>query len=52
VIIANVVANGSLPQFRQDVLSRKLTIATGAGAVHGGTFVLRNWGLADVPIKG
>jgi peptidoglycan hydrolase-like protein with peptidoglycan-binding domain len=52
VIIANVIANGSLPQFRQDVLSRKLAIATGAGSVHGGTFVLRNWGLADLPIKG
>jgi peptidoglycan hydrolase-like protein with peptidoglycan-binding domain len=49
VIIANAVANQSRPQFREDVRSRKLTIATGAGAVHGSTYVLRNWGLADVP---
>ena len=49
VIIANAVANQSRPQFREDVRSRKLTIATGAGAVHGGTYVLRNWGLADLP---
>jgi hypothetical protein len=49
VIVANAVANQSRPQFREDVRSRKLTIATGAGAVHGGTFVLRNWGLADLP---
>jgi hypothetical protein len=49
VIIANAVASQSRPQFREDVRSRKLTIATGAGVVHGGTYVLRNWGLADVP---
>jgi peptidoglycan hydrolase-like protein with peptidoglycan-binding domain len=49
VIIANAVASQSRPQFREDVRPRKLTIATGAGAVHGGTYVLRNWGLADVP---
>jgi hypothetical protein len=48
VIIANAVANQSSPQFREDVRSRKLTIATGAGVVHGGTYILRNWGLADV----
>ena len=49
VIIANAVANQSRPQFREDVRARKLAIATGAGTVHGGLFVLRNWGLADVP---
>ena len=51
VIVANAVANQSRPQFREDVRSRKLTIATGAGAVHGATFVLRNWGLADLPAR-
>jgi peptidoglycan hydrolase-like protein with peptidoglycan-binding domain len=51
VIVANAVANQSLPQFREDVRSRKLTIATGAGIVHGGTYVLRNWGLADLPAR-
>jgi hypothetical protein len=50
VAIAHAVANHSAPQFRQDVLSRKLTIATGGGQVHGGSFVLRNWGLAELPV--
>jgi len=50
VIVGNAVAKQSLPQFREDVRSRKLTIATGAGTVHGELFVLRNWGLADVPL--
>jgi hypothetical protein len=49
VAVAHAVANQSRPQFRQDVLSRKLTIATGSGNVHGGSFVLRNWGLAELP---
>src|SRR5919202_2602673 len=49
VAVAHAVANHSAPQFRQDVLSRKLTIATGGGTVHGGSFVLRNWGLAELP---
>lgn len=50
VIIANAVANHARPQFREDVRSRKLTIATGTGRVHGETFVLRNWGLAALPL--
>jgi Putative peptidoglycan binding domain/Glycosyl hydrolase family 46 len=50
VIIANAVANHSRPQFREDVRSRKLAIATGTGRVHGETFVLRNWGLAALPL--
>jgi peptidoglycan hydrolase-like protein with peptidoglycan-binding domain len=49
VAVAHAVANASNPQSRQDVLSRKLTIATGGGKVHGGSFVLRNWGLAELP---
>jgi peptidoglycan hydrolase-like protein with peptidoglycan-binding domain len=49
VAIAHAVANNSNPPSRQDVLSRKLTIATGSGTVHGGAFVLRNWGLAELP---
>lgn len=50
IIVANAVVSQSLPRFRQDVRSRKLTIATGAGTVHGELFVLRNWGLADVAV--
>jgi hypothetical protein len=49
VAIANAVAdNAKNVKFREDVRQRKLTIATGAGQVHGGTFVLRNWGLAEI----
>lgn len=46
VIIANAVADAST-SFREDVRSRKLTIATGAGKVHGELFVLGNWGLDE-----
>jgi hypothetical protein len=48
-IVANAVADASRPQFREDVRSRKLTLATGAGQVHGATYVLRNWGLDATP---
>jgi Glycosyl hydrolase family 46/Putative peptidoglycan binding domain len=50
VIIANAVADASRPQFREDVRSRKLTLATGAGRVHGATYILRNWGLDATPV--
>jgi peptidoglycan hydrolase-like protein with peptidoglycan-binding domain len=50
VIVGNAVAKQSRPQFREDVRSRKLAMATGAGTVHGELFILRNWGLADVPL--
>jgi peptidoglycan hydrolase-like protein with peptidoglycan-binding domain len=46
IIIANAVADAST-SFREDVRSRKLTIATGAGKVHGELFVLANWGLDE-----
>jgi Glycosyl hydrolase family 46/Putative peptidoglycan binding domain len=49
VIIANAVADKSAAAFREDVRSRKLTLATGVGVVHKATFVLRNWGLDDLP---
>ncbi len=45
VIIANAVADNS--KFPADVRSRKLTIATGAGTVHGETFAVTSWGLGD-----
>lgn len=50
-IVAHAVANASNPTYKQDVLSRKLAFATGAGVVHGSTYVLRNWGLAEVAAK-
>lgn len=48
ILIAQAVADKASAKFRQDVLSRKMTLATGAGTVHGATFVLRNWGLDDL----
>jgi hypothetical protein len=50
VIIANAVADSSAPAFREDVRARKLTLAAGAGRVHGETYVLRNWGLDATPV--
>jgi hypothetical protein len=50
IAIANAVAdNAKNVNYREDVLRRKLTVATGSGQVHGETFVLRNWGLAELP---
>lgn len=49
VVIANAVADASATSFKEDVRSRKLTIATGTGMVHGETFVLNNWGLDENP---
>jgi peptidoglycan hydrolase-like protein with peptidoglycan-binding domain len=46
-IVANAVAGASDPRFKQDVLSRKLTIADGQGQVHGAAFILENWALAE-----
>ena len=47
--IASGVANAAKPEFRADVLSRKMTIARGEGVVHGRNVVLANWGIALVP---
>jgi hypothetical protein len=49
IAIANAVADSAVEAFREDVRQRKLTVATGSGQVHGGTYVLRNWGLAELP---
>jgi peptidoglycan hydrolase-like protein with peptidoglycan-binding domain len=46
VIVANAVADASA-SFKEDVRSRKLTVATGTGKVHGETFILSNWGLDE-----
>lgn len=48
IIIANVVAENSNPQFIEDVRRRKLTIATAQGTVHGSKFAVKTWGLDDV----
>lgn len=49
IIIANVVAENSRPQFIEDVRRRKLTIATAQGTVHGSRFAVKTWGLDDLP---
>ena len=49
IIIANVVAENSRPQFIEDVRKRKLTIATAEGTVHGSRFAVKTWGLEDIP---
>jgi hypothetical protein len=43
------VADASAAKWREDVRSRKMTIATGSGEVHGWPYPLRNWGLQDLP---
>ena len=52
VIVGNAVAKQSRPQFREDVRSRKLAIATGAGTVHGELFMLRNWASPMYRLRG
>ncbi len=50
-VIANAVADTALPDFREDVRSRKMTIATGRGSVHGASYDLSNWGLGELPVE-
>ncbi|GLH75519.1 hypothetical protein SSBR45G_04270 [Bradyrhizobium sp. SSBR45G] len=46
-IIAQVVADTIGSTYKNDVLSRKMTIATGAGTVHSANYTLSDWGLLD-----
>lgn len=49
-LIANVVADTSLPEWREKVRVRKMTIVNGHGKVHGRQFDLaRDFGLSDQP---
>jgi hypothetical protein len=50
VALADAVADSSNPKFKEDVRSRKLTIAQGKGMVHGGCFVLKNCGLDEIAV--
>lgn len=45
IALANAIANDSIDTYREDVRSRKLTLSTGRGTVHGEPFILENWGL-------
>jgi len=44
-VLADVIADTSNPRWHDDVLSRKTTIATGMGLVHGERFSTEEWGL-------
>jgi hypothetical protein len=44
-IVAEVVADHARPKYRQDVLTRKMTFATGKGAVHGDQYDIGSWGI-------
>ena len=46
-IVAQVIADTSNPKYKQDVLSRKLSISVGRGAIHGDTYDFGDWGLLD-----
>jgi hypothetical protein len=49
--IANAVADSAREKYREDVRTRKLTIATGAGTVHGARYDLLDWGLGEFPAE-
>ncbi|MBO8092258.1 MAG: chitosanase [Prosthecochloris sp.] len=46
-VLAETIADTSLSRWREDVLSRKMTLATGSGKVHGVRFSTGDWGLGD-----
>lgn len=50
LLIANAVADNALPEWREDVRNRKVTIAKGTGTVHGLMAELRNWGLDEFTV--
>ena len=49
-LIARAVADGSNPKYWNDVFSRKGSIASGEGTVHGATYFMEDWsiGLYDI----
>ena len=50
IIISNVIAENSKKQYIEDVRSRKLTIATGIGTIHGSKYNIQNWGIGEFTI--
>jgi peptidoglycan hydrolase-like protein with peptidoglycan-binding domain len=42
---AEMIANGSKPQWHNDVLKRRMMFANGEGKVHGDSYRLADWGL-------
>lgn len=49
--ISRVVADSSNPRWKDDVLTRKMVFATGAGKVHGSFFNLGNYGFPPLEVK-
>lgn len=49
VLIADVVAENSRPQYVEDVRRRKRTIALGSGQVHGSRYSTQDWGISEYP---
>ncbi len=45
--LARAVAQSARPRYRNDVLARKRTVASGQGTVHGATYSLASWGLGE-----
>ena len=48
---AGIISDGSAPKWRKDVLSRKMTYATGHGTVHGSEYQLSDWGITGTAIS-
>jgi hypothetical protein len=49
MVLASWVAQTANPRWQQDVLDRKLCIASAAGTVHGRAYSVTAWGLGDYP---
>lgn len=49
IAFAQAVAAHANPRYHDDVLARKMTLATGAGSVHGRAVRLASWGLDEFP---
>lgn len=47
---ARIIADGSNPRYIGDVYSRRSTIASSTGTVHGSRYRLEDWGLTPYPI--
>jgi peptidoglycan hydrolase-like protein with peptidoglycan-binding domain len=52
LVVTEVIAENSNPTYAADVRSRKRTIATGTGIVHGARYDVGEWGLAEVAVGG
>ena len=50
-LIADAVADAARSAFREDVRARKRAIADHTGVVHGESFDLLHWGLAELPVQ-